>query len=50
MYCSSQNVIYKIVCRNCAGFYIGQTGNELCQRIIVHTANKKLRSKGVICK
>ena len=46
MNCKSRNVIYAIICDNCNDFYIGQTGNELRQRMTVHrqqTRNNDLR-------
>lgn len=36
MNCKSRNVIYCIICDNCQELYIGQTGDELRNRMTVH--------------
>lgn len=34
--CKSKNLIYCIICGHCKEFYIGQTGNTLCERVRIH--------------
>ena len=34
--CKTVNLIYCIVCGNCKEFYIGQTGNFICERVRIH--------------
>ncbi|XP_071122593.1 uncharacterized protein [Mytilus edulis] len=36
MNCKTVNLIYCIVCSTCKEWYIGQTGNSICQRVRVH--------------
>lgn len=36
MTCVSKNVLYKLTCRGCNQYYIGQTGDELKQRTNLH--------------
>ena len=39
--CMSRNVIYIIVCAGCLEFYIGETGDCLCNRFSTHRAQSK---------
>ena len=43
--CKTVNLIYCLVCANCKEFYIGQTGNSICERVRIH--RQQIRDESV---
>jgi hypothetical protein len=41
--CSTENIIYVILCNRCQQMYVGETGNTLKQRISQHISSIKLK-------
>jgi len=40
---SNNNIVYKICCKNCDAFYVGQTKRQLKMRINEHVKNINLK-------